>query len=198
MKNKFTKEQEKEITLRYINGEKSTDLSKEFNCAYATILNIVKRNGGQSKSNSEAHTIYHCNDNYFSIIDSEDKAYFLGLLYSDGCIHDSQSRFLISLQEEDKYILELFKEKIKYTGYLYLRPSEIHKNQYSLEITSKKLKDDLKEASFGNKPVNTCSHLFVFVAKTDLQKRIGRPILLYCIFSQQCKYITKIFYYRFY
>ena len=55
MKNKFTKEQEKEITLRYINGEKSTDLSKEFNCAYATILNIVKRNGENTKSNSEAH-----------------------------------------------------------------------------------------------------------------------------------------------
>lgn len=143
MKNKFTKEQEKEITLRYVNGEKSTDLSKEFNCVYSTILNIVKRNGEKSKSNTEAHTIYHCNNNYFSVIDSEDKAYFLGLLYSDGCIHDTQPRFLISLQEDDKYILELFKEKIEYTGYLYLRPSEIHKNQYSLEITSNKLKEDL-------------------------------------------------------
>lgn len=40
-------------------------------------------------------------------------------------------------------------------------------------IEDQKLKDDLKEASFGNKQVNTCSHLFVFVAKTDLQKRIG-------------------------
>lgn len=143
MKNKFTKEQEKEITLRYINGEKSTDLSKEFNCAYATILNIVKRNGEKAKSNTEAHTIYHCNNDYFSVIDTEDKAYFLGLLYADGCVHDIQPRFLISLQEEDKYILELFKEKIEYTGYLYLRPSEIYKNQYSLEITSNQLKDNL-------------------------------------------------------
>lgn len=143
MKNKFTKEQEREITLRYINGEKSTDLSKEFNCVYSTILNIVKRNGGKVKNNSDAHTIYHCNDDYFSSIDSEDGAYFLGLLYADGCVHDSQPRFLISLQEEDKYILELFKEKINYTGYLYLKPYEIYKNQYSLEITSKKIKEDL-------------------------------------------------------
>ena len=143
MKNKFTKEQEKEITFRYVNGEKSTDLAKEFNCAYATILNIVKRNGENIKSNSEAHTIYHCNNDYFTIIDSEDKAYFLGLLYADGCVHDSQPRFLISLQEDDKYILELFKEKIEYTGYLYLKLFETYKNQYSLEITSKKLKDSL-------------------------------------------------------
>ena len=81
MKNKFTKEQEKEITLRYINGEKSTDLSKEFNCAYVTILNIVKRNGENTKSNSEAHQINHCTDNYFSIIDTEEKAYFLGFFF---------------------------------------------------------------------------------------------------------------------
>jgi hypothetical protein len=143
MKNKFTKEQEKEIILRYINGEKSTDLAKEFKCTYSTILNVIKRNGEKSKSKSEAHVIHHCNENYFTIIDSEDKAYFLGLLYADGCIHNTQPRFLISLQEEDKHILELFKEKIEYTGYLYLRSSEIRKNQYSLEITSEKLKEDL-------------------------------------------------------
>lgn len=143
MKNKFTKEQEKEITLRYISGEKSTDLSKEFNCAYATILNIVKRNGENTKSYSEAHRIHHCNDNYFSIIDTEEKAYFLGFLYADGCVHSTQPRFLISLQEEDKYILDKFKSELSYTGELYLRMSNSVKNQYALEITSKQLKDDL-------------------------------------------------------
>lgn len=143
MANKFSKKQEIEITTRYTNGEKSTDLAKIFDCCYATILNIVNRNGGKSKTNSEAHSKYTCNDNYFAEINSEDKAYFLGLLYADGCVHNTQPRFLISLQEEDKYILELFKEKIEYNGYLYLRPSEIHKNQYSLEITSSIIKNDL-------------------------------------------------------
>lgn len=143
MAKKFTKEQEQEITLRYKNGEKSTSLAKEFNCAYATVLNIVKRNNEQTKSKSEGRRVYNCNDNYFSLINSEDKAYFLGLLYADGCVHNNQDKFLISLQEEDKYILDLFKTKIEYEGYLYLKPYENTKDQYSLEITSKKLKNDL-------------------------------------------------------
>ena len=40
-------------------------------------------------------------------------------------------------------------------------------------IEDQKLKQELKDASLGNSQVADCSHLFVFVAKTDLQKRIG-------------------------
>lgn len=143
MKSKFTKEQEKEITFRYVNGEKSTNLAKEFKCHYVTILNIVKRNNEKVKNNSEAHSIYSVNQNYFEKIDTEPKAYFLGLMYADGCIHSTNPRMLISLQEEDKYILELFKEELEFNGYLYFKPCENTKNQFTLEITSQKLKDNL-------------------------------------------------------
>ena len=33
---------------------------------------------------------YNIDDNFFSEINSESKAYILGLLYADGCVYNSQ------------------------------------------------------------------------------------------------------------
>jgi hypothetical protein len=48
--------------------------------------------------------------NYFSVIDSEYKAYILGLIYADGCLvapfNNRQGRLSIAMQLEDGYILE--------------------------------------------------------------------------------------------
>lgn len=40
-------------------------------------------------------------------------------------------------------------------------------------VEDQDLKNSLRDASLGNDQVADCSHLFVFVARTDLQKRIG-------------------------
>lgn len=145
MENKFTKEEENIIVERYLSGEKSTTLATEWNCHYVTILNIVKRSGNKTKTKSESHIVYSKDETFFENIDSEAKAYFLGFLYADGCIHSSLPRFSISLQEEDKYILEKFTKEIKYTGELYKRSYEKEnvKDQFCLEITSDKIKSDL-------------------------------------------------------
>lgn len=54
--------------------------------------------------------LYKTNHDYFSEIDSEEKAYFLGLIYADGNLTkgkgNRQDRLSITLQEEDSYILE--------------------------------------------------------------------------------------------
>jgi hypothetical protein len=52
---------------------------------------------------------YKINENYFENIDSHDKAYFLGLLASDGCVMDDYS-IQIGLQLRDLNILEKFKK----------------------------------------------------------------------------------------
>lgn len=52
------------------------------------------------------------NENYFQNIDTEDKAYFLGLIYSDGCILNKQDEYrykiTLKLHIKDKHILEDF------------------------------------------------------------------------------------------
>lgn len=61
------------------------------------------------------------NHSYFDAIDTERKAYFLGLIYADGSIVQSyskdkkqrQKQLCIALQEEDKYLLEELCKDIK-------------------------------------------------------------------------------------
>jgi hypothetical protein len=61
------------------------------------------------------------NHDYFSVIDTERKAYFLGLIYADGTIitpkektgKQRQKQLAIALQEEDGYILEEICKDIK-------------------------------------------------------------------------------------
>jgi DNA-binding transcriptional regulator WhiA len=94
---------------------------------------------------------YKFNEHYFKEIDTPNKAYFLGLLYADGSIGERKNSCALKLKEEDKYIIETFKEEVEIQKPLYYRKSEpikgtdyIGKPQYKLELNSKILIEDLK------------------------------------------------------
>jgi intein-encoded DNA endonuclease-like protein len=57
------------------------------------------------------------NENYFEVIDTEDKAYFLGLIFADGCVTNNpkQHRYqlVIKLHKKDVHILENFINSIE-------------------------------------------------------------------------------------
>lgn len=79
------------------------------------------------------------NDDYFETIDTEDKAYFLGLLFADGNVYTARNRIQITLANEDAYILKAFADCIGYTGKMY-----IDREKYSkLILPSKKMCADL-------------------------------------------------------
>lgn len=79
------------------------------------------------------------NDDYFETIDTEDKAYFLGLLFADGNVYTARHRVQITLANEDAYILKAFANCIQYTGKMY-----IDRGKYSkLILPSKKMCADL-------------------------------------------------------
>ena len=91
---------------------------------------------------------FKCNESYFSVIDTEYKAYFLGLLMADGCVYKRKEykSFIIkiSLQERDGYILEKFSGDIKYEGELKLRKASGNaQNQLCLSIASEQIYNDL-------------------------------------------------------
>ena len=56
---------------------------------------------------------YHIDHNYFEEIDTEDKAYFLGLFFADGYNYEKKHHMSISLYEKDKDILIKFNKSIK-------------------------------------------------------------------------------------
>lgn len=83
---------------------------------------------------------------YFENVNTEKKAYFLGLLVSDGCV--SGNEIVIRLQEGDRYILEEFAldigfDKDKVT--LIPKRKETCKNQASLRFSNQKMVKDLSK-----------------------------------------------------
>ena len=85
-------------------------------------------------------------EDFFEKIDSEEKAYLLGLLKTDGFIkkgkNGRQSRWGISLKESDKILLEQIKIIIN-SDVLLSKDCREGKESYSLEITNEKMCDDL-------------------------------------------------------
>lgn len=89
------------------------------------------------------------NEHFFDVIDTEEKAYFLGLLYADGCndYHIDKGSVLLYLQAEDDYILREFCQCLDYDYVLrYRRPRKSHhKQQTVLKIHSKIMSARLNE-----------------------------------------------------
>ena len=61
---------------------------------------------------------YTVDDSFFDVIDTQDKAYCLGLLYADGCNYEDRNCIKIDLVQEDQDVLQKIKTAMQYTGEL--------------------------------------------------------------------------------
>ena len=84
----------------------------------------------------------HVNDRVFENIDTEEKAYWLGFLYADGCVHKHDSSYVIelTLQEDDLEHLIKFKNFMDWKGNLKYRETQ---KAYRVLFRSKKVAEDL-------------------------------------------------------
>lgn len=135
-----------------ISREQIVDLYKKGKSAYEilpltnykcvqSIYQIIRKSGFtmRSKAGSKNPNLKH---DYFNKIDTELKAYFLGLLYADGTIEirdKSQPQLRIELNREDKYILEKFKEELNSDNKI----SDTKKGCCRFGVHSSKLVEDL-------------------------------------------------------
>ena len=87
--------------------------------------------------------IYACNDDYFEKIDTEDKAYWLGFLYADGCIDKVRGCTILDLSIIDYAHLLLFKESIGSSHKIYFHQDKKGHEYVRLHINSKKMVNDL-------------------------------------------------------
>lgn len=118
---KFTIKEEKEIIQQYQEGKSMASLGRIWGCDPSTIKNIMKAYGVPGRTLSEArrnYLNYTINEDIFSKIDSPDKAYWLGVMYSDGYITKTEytNKFGITVAERDRNWLEKFKQFLNYSG----------------------------------------------------------------------------------
>lgn len=157
--NKFIYSLQEFIYLFYMNDKNNNELINYYRKDRHTITNHINKIGLPSKkelkhekilNKKEEHRKYmeeineyynNIRYNYFEIIDSKDKAYYLGLIASDGCIYkrDSGQKLLnIMLHKDDYYILDNFYNLLNIK-----RKTTISNNYSQLQIASENLFDDL-------------------------------------------------------
>lgn len=173
-----------DIVNKYVNGASSKQLAKEYHIDPNHVLSILKNNNISIRDNSEAHQRYEINQEYFSNIDTPNKAYILGFLYADGCNHNKNGKYTISisLQENDKHILEDIKKELGYSGELRYIDQEKNRrkykinrqNQWNLTINNKKLSNDL--LTYGVLPDKSYSATFPKFLSDDLYPHFLRGL----------------------
>jgi hypothetical protein len=151
----ITKEKELKVIEYYLEGSSAKKIAETINCNVKTVWRILRRNNIKSRSLSEASMKYTCNNNFFSVIDTEEKAYWLGALYADGNISKRTSKSgQIFLTSSDKEWVENFMKGIESNN----KPrKEVHSKYktsiWKAQITSSQMFNDLN--SLGCTPVKS-------------------------------------------
>lgn len=146
----FTDEQEQQIIDMYLNQNMSTvKIGKTFGYSHKPIAKVLERHN--IPRTGVGNRKYKLNENYFDEIDTPNKAYILGFLYADGCNCMQKRTIHISLQEEDKQILEDMRNEIGSEKELeYIDNSNKHtfgytyKNMWRLNMFSKHMCETLE------------------------------------------------------
>lgn len=99
---RYFSDKEKETIIQlYLNNHSIYYIREHFNLADYMVKEIL-----DSRNIPLREKIIPFNENYFNIIDSEDKAYWLGFLYADGYIDNISAE--LSLQARDKPHIKKF------------------------------------------------------------------------------------------
>lgn len=135
-----------DIISLYNNGSSVIEIAETFGCSISNISSRLKKQGIEYKPDRAKYRLRarcHCpnrhqlNENYFENIDSEDKAYFLGLMYADGSVTDT----IVYIKITDDEILDKFNACIEGDYKIITNsPPENHptqKHSYRITISSK-------------------------------------------------------------
>lgn len=111
----ITEELKKEIINYYLSQPMTLkQVEDKYELSHPTVSNILKDVPKYSKAKLNNPDM---DEHFFKIIDSETKAYFLGLLISDGNVFKDntgrQASISITLNSDDEYILNKFKNIVR-------------------------------------------------------------------------------------
>lgn len=104
-KKKLTEDDKKEICKLYQEGLSCPKIAEQYDLSDAMVLKILKKNKIDRRSAEECHRKYPIYEDFFDIIDTEEKVYFLGFLYADGCNHKNANYISLGLKQTDRDIL---------------------------------------------------------------------------------------------
>lgn len=146
MGKRLTDLQKIEVVKEYtVNKKNATEIARKYGVSSTSISSILEVRGIPKR----IHRKYEFNENYFDVIDTEDKAYFLGVLYADGCNSEERGAVILVLQDKDKCLIDSFRKALNLKKKAFLvdrskdKDSNKRRNQYRLEICSRHISERL-------------------------------------------------------
>ena len=147
----FTSEEINTICQMWKNGYTATQICKSVKTLSSrkpqTLYPILIKNGFYSPKEKNARK-YSVDDSYFSKINDEHKAYWLGFMIADGFLTNSghsTETFGMTLNSNDRYMLELFKKDLNSTYPIHDYVSKEGYKTSRLLIKSSKIYFDLQK-----------------------------------------------------
>ena len=152
MKQKYLK-----IYQESLDGMSLKEISKKYEIPYTTLYSYFKANNITiNKANKRRNFV---DDNFLDELDSEDKAYFLGMMFADGYV--VKNKISLKLKSSDSYLIKKLFSKFT-NGYNLSKD----KNSKSIQITSTKLVKKLIELGCTERQTN--NDFKVIELKNDL------------------------------
>jgi len=146
---KLTDQQKIDAVNKYNNSDITVlNLAKEYGISPPSMNSLLRTRGVKIRNFRGYYNVkYTINGNYFEKIDTEDKAYFLGLLYADGYNSEDRGSIQLKLQIADLHILETFNKFLGSNRPIakvdYYFKKGLGQIQYRLYVNNKKMSKDL-------------------------------------------------------
>lgn len=104
----WTDDQVTYIVEQYLNNNVSlAELGRRFKCTSQAVRAVLRKQNIQLKGKNAN---YPRNEYYFNQINTKEKAYWLGFLYADGCVHSNNNEISINITDNEH--VEKFKQAI--------------------------------------------------------------------------------------
>lgn len=133
--------QEQQVCDLYRSGVRSYALAERMGVTQSTVMRVLR-----AYSIPTSRKLYSYDESFFDTIDTEAKAYFLGLLTADGYIASSRRRYVVQLYLADRELVEGFKTALGSNQPIYEVDQSRYKNKqtlYMLAVGSKRLVEAL-------------------------------------------------------
>ncbi|MFA5103466.1 MAG: hypothetical protein WC525_09975 [Candidatus Thermoplasmatota archaeon] len=152
---KVSDEVEQRILELHELGYGFREIAHDVGLNFGSIGRILRRCGKSPRTPSLSHRKYNIDETFFDVIDREDKAYVLGILYADGCNvrwNNSKQVFAnevkLELNYRDKDVMDKILSCMKNVKPLTLKKAPRGWNKeptYLMDICSKHISERLEE-----------------------------------------------------
>lgn len=145
-KKTFSQEQISDIKKMIEEGAFAIDIAKKYNLNKETARLRLKELGLEIKNKNRINR--HIKSDYFSKIDSAEKAYWIGFLFTDGAVdhYRKTGRVRLQLQENDLQILQKFREDLGIESKI-IYDRRVNSTCCSVEFVDEQIFNDLQKYS---------------------------------------------------